>query len=155
MTRSRRLLVIVFVLVGVACSDVPTQPAAWDIEIEMEVGGGQRWSTTGQPVGAGSICEEGAHRNVGYRSLDGSPIAYDQAIALTQTHPDAVLLETQLGCADGSGVISIAWRADDGDRWMIVGGTGAYSASTGGGHVERPDASSAGTLILSGEISSG
>lgn len=156
MTDSRRLLaIVVLVVTGAACAGVRNQPASEAIEIEMEIGGGQRWSASGDPVESGSICEGGSHRWVGYRRQDGSAVAYEEAITLAQPLPEWVLLEMQLGCSDGTGAISIAWEPDAHDRWMVVGGIGAYSAATGGGHVERSAGRPAGAMILSGEISTG
>lgn len=151
--RIRRALLAFVVFVGAAseaCSDTPHE--AETLGIVVEVGGGQRWSSTSD---SGRLCDGGSQRWVGYRMHDGAPADYDEAFALMQTEPRSVLLESQLDCSDGTGAISIAWNPDDGDRWIIVGGSGAYSGWTGGGSVEDEDGQGGGPKTLSGEISSG
>lgn len=154
MTSGRTLpLVLVIVCVGVAaCTDTSPESGSSEIEIAIDIADGQRWSTSGEP---GWVCEGGSHRWVGYRAHDGSPTGYDDGVTLTRTHPERVLLETQLDCSDGTGTISIAWKPGEDDRWMIVGGSGAYSGVTGGGSVEDDDDRPGGPKTLLGEISKG
>ena len=157
MRASRQLLVtIVLTVVAVpACAGTGPEASRSMVEIEIEIGDGNRWSAMGGSVEAGWICGEGSHRWIGYRDHDGSPIDFEEATALKRMQPALVLLETQLGCSDGTGAISIAWEPDADDRWIVVGGIGAYSAATGGGHVERTADQRAGRVMLSGEISTG
>ena len=153
MTAPRPALVaLVLVVVGVAgCADSPAETQRRTVEIELEVDGGQRWSASGRSVDAGSICDGGSHRWVGFRMQDGSsPVGYEEAAALKRMQPALVLIETQLGCSDGTGMISIAWEPEEDDRWKVVGGSGAYSGATGGGRVEAGDD---GPMALRGEIS--
>ena len=157
MSVTRRMLVtIVLAIVAVpACTGTNPGTSRSMVEIEIEIDGGIRWSAAGGSVESGWICGGGSHRWIGYRDHDGSPIDFRDATALKRMQPALVLLETQLGCFDGTGAISIAWEPDLDDRWMVVGGIGAYAAATGGGHVERNGNGDTGTLMLSGEISTG
>lgn len=154
MTGRRVFLAIAVFVVGAAaaCSETSPEGASDAIELAIEIAGGQRWSTSGE---LGWICDGGSHRWVGYRTRDGSPTVYEDAVALTRTEPESVLLETQLDCSDGTGSISIAWKPDEHDRWMIVGGSGAYSGFSGGGHVEEESDRPSGPVRLLGEISKG
>ena len=150
----RLLLVITLTALGVgACENRSTETPSVDVEIEVEIGGSQRWSTSDRR--SGSICDGGSHRQVGYRMVDGSQIEYAEAVTLQQTEPAQVLIETQLGCSDGTGAISIAWNPDEHNRWMVVGGSGAYSGLTGAGRVEDGDAEPGGPKVLLGELSTG
>jgi hypothetical protein len=153
-----RVLVAVALIAGTAgaCSESPdrNQPTRISIQIEVETGGGQAWTTSRGSIGSGPMCEGGSHRWVGYRNQDGSPMSDDDATALRQLQPDLVLVETQLDCADGSGTISIAWAPEQDDRWTVVDGTGAFSGATGGGRVVAGDAGDA-SMEIRGEISMG
>lgn len=157
MSVSRTLLAaIVLAIVAVpACTSTTPERSGSMVEIEIDLGGGNRWSAAGASVDSGWICGAGSHRWIGYRNHDGSPIDFEEARALKRMQPALVLLETQLGCSDGTGAVSIAWEPDADDRWIIVGGIGAYASATGGGRVERPAVGRAGTVTLSGEISTG
>jgi hypothetical protein len=120
------------------------------VEIEIEVAGGQRWSNRTDPI---EFCEQGSHRRVGYRTLDGSPMTYEEAGALKRSHPEQLLIETQLGCSDGTGAISIAWQPSESRDWIVVGGIGDYAGATGGGTIEVGDDGPGGSDVLIGEIS--
>jgi hypothetical protein len=151
-----RVLVAVALIAGTAtaCSESPDGNQPTRIVIEIETRGGQEWTASQESIGSGPMCEGGSHRWVGYRNQDGSPMGYDDAIALRQNRPDLVLIETQLDCADGSGTISIAWAPEQDDRWIVVDGTGSFSGATGGGRVLSGDAGEA-SMELRGEISAG
>ena len=139
MTGLLRVLAIVALLVvgAAACAQSPPTSLQTRVEIDIEIEGGRTWSASSRSVDAGLICEGGSHRWIGYRMHDGSPIGYAEASALKRLEPALVLIETQLGCSDGTGAISIAWEPEEDDRWIVVGGTGAYRGATGGGRVEE------------------
>lgn len=156
MTDLGRVLVIVSLIVvgAAACSDSTGANRTSQVEIVIEVSGGQTWSASQDAVESRLMCEGGSQRWTGYREQDGSPIDYDDATVLKQMEPALVLIETQLDCADGSGAISIAWEPHEDDRWTIVGGSGAYSDITGGGQLQKGDGELGGPITLRGEISS-
>ena len=151
----RVLAAVVLVVAGAAaCSDSTDVSRPTQVEIVIEVDGSQRWSASEGSDESELICDGGSQRWVGYREQDGSPIEYDDAVALKQMEPALVLIETQLDCADGSGTVSIAWEPQEDDRWTIVGGSGAYTRISGGGQVQRGDGQPGGPLTLRGEIRS-
>ena len=154
MSNVRTVLVMIVLVMagGFACSSPLGESEPSPVEIELELGGGQHWTASDASVVSRAICDGGSHRWVGYRKQDGSPIAYGEAEAVSGTRPSLVLIETQLGCSDGTGAISIAWDPDGDDWWIVVDGTGAYLGTTGGGGVVVGDS---GQFLLEGEVSKG
>lgn len=153
MTDRRHFVTVFLVAVVIAsCVEPMAEQTTSNVVIEIEVAGGQRWSASTDP---GDFCERGSHRSVGYRTLQGSPIAYEEAGIMLQSQPEQLLIETQLGCSDGTGAISIAWKPSEGRDWIVVGGIGAYATATGGGTIEVGDDGPGGSDVLIGEISMG
>ncbi len=153
----RMLAMFLTISVGIpACSGSAGEASRSPLAIELQIGGGQRWSASGESIRAEVLCEEGFHRWVGYRAHGGSPIEYGEAAAMKRVEPDSVLLETQLGCSDGTGWISIAWEPDHDENWIIVGGSGAYAGSSGGGLLTRGTGDAGGSSVtLTGDIARG